>query len=293
MIKVCVPATSANLGSGFDCFGLALALYAEVGFEPLPSGVVIEGCPKKYQNETNLVYQAYCETMKAMNLSVDGVKITIDSHIPIARGLGSSAALLVCGVLGANAMHGNPLSKQACFELCTSLEGHPDNVAPALFGGCVASVMDEDKPISVSFDVYPDWKLLALIPDFHLSTKQARSVLPETVSFRDAVFNLSRSALLGKAISLGDPALLKVATQDRLHQPYRSSLIHDFEGIVDKIKTVDSTVVFLSGAGPTILVMSDRKDLDETIRPYLIDLRNQWEIIPLQIDTVGATIETK
>ncbi|MHC1735123.1 MAG: homoserine kinase [Erysipelotrichaceae bacterium] len=293
MIKVRVPATSANLGSGFDCFGLALALYAEVGFEQLPSGYVIEGCPEKYQNETNLVYRAYCEAMKAMSRPVDGVKITIDSKIPIARGLGSSAALLVCGVLGANAMHGNPLSKQACFELCTSLEGHPDNVAPALFGGCVASVMDEDKPISVSFDVHPDWNILALIPDFHLSTKQARSVLPETVSFKDAVFNLSRSALLGKAISLGDPRLLKVATQDRLHQPYRSSLIHDFEGIVERIQTIDSTVVFLSGAGPTILIMSDREDLDETIRPYLINLRNQWEIVPLQIDTDGAIIETK
>lgn len=293
MIKVRVPATSANLGSGFDCFGLALALYAEVAFEPLPSGVMIEGCPKEYQNETNLVYQAYRETMKAMNRSVDGVKITIDSHIPIARGLGSSAALLVCGVLGANAMHGYPLSKQACFELCTSLEGHPDNVAPALFGGCVASVMDDGKPISVSFDVHPDWQLLALIPDFHLSTKQARSVLPETVPFKDAVFNLSRSALLGKAISLGDPALLKVATRDRLHQPYRSSLIHDFKGIVDKIKTVDSTVVFLSGAGPTILVMSDRKDLEEAIFPHIADLHNQWQILPLQIDRDGATIETK
>ena len=293
MIKVRVPATSANLGSGFDCFGLALSLVAEVGFESIPSGVVIEGCPAEYRNETNLVYQAYCETMKAMDRPVDGVKITIDSKIPIARGLGSSAALLVCGVLGANAMHGYPLSKQACFELCTSLEGHPDNVAPALFGGCVASVMDDGKPISVSFDVHPDWSILALIPDFHLSTKQARSVLPETVSFKDAVFNLSRSALLGKAISLGDPALLKVATQDKLHQPYRSSLIHDFDAIVDRMKNADSAVVFLSGAGPTILVMSNRKNLDETIRPYLTDMRNQWEIVPLQIDTNGATIETK
>ena len=293
MITVRVPATSANLGSGFDCFGMALSLYAHVTFEKLESGFIIEGCPAEYRNDANLVYVAYLATLKQLGLPVEGVKIHIDSEIPIARGLGSSAALLVAGVMGANALYGSPLSKQECFALCTSLEGHPDNVAPALFGGCVASVLNHQTPIAVPFVIHPSLHFVALIPDFQLSTKQARDVLPMSVSITDAVFNLSRSAILGRALESGDTELLRIATKDKIHQPYRKYLIPDYESIVSIAKFNGTIGVFLSGAGPTILCMVTDKNFADKIQPSLINLKANWETVSLFIDLKGTIVEIK
>lgn len=293
MITVRVPATSANLGSGFDCFGMALSLYAHVSFEKLASGFIIEGCPAEYRNDHNLVYVAYQATMKQLGLPVDGVKIHIDSEIPIARGLGSSAALLVAGVIGANELHGSLLSKQECFTLCTSLEGHPDNVAPALFGGCVASVLNHQTPYVVPFAIHPSLHFVALIPDFQLSTKQARDVLPMSVSISDAVFNLSRSAILGRALESGDTELLRIATKDKIHQPYRKYLIPDYESIVSIAKSNGAIGVFLSGAGPTMFCMVTDKGFADKIQPSLINLKANWETMSLSVDLKGTTVEIK
>ena len=291
MITVRVPATSANLGSGFDCFGMALSLYANVSFEKLDSGLVIEGCPEEFRNAQNLVYIAYQATLKQLGLELEGVKIFLDSSIPIARGLGSSAALLVAGVMGANAMHGSPLSKQACFTLCTTLEGHPDNVAPAIFGGCVASVLNHQVPIAVPFNVHPSLKILALIPDFQLSTKQARDVLPMSVSITDAVFNLSRTAILGKALESGDHELLRIASKDKIHQPYRKYLIPDYDAIVSLCKSNGTIAIFLSGAGPTMLCLYADDSFADKMKTSLVNLKAKWELLPLEIDMHGAMIE--
>jgi homoserine kinase len=290
MITVRVPATSANLGSGFDCFGMALSLYADVSFEKMEEGYLIEGCPPEYRNDKNLVYVAYQACLKHLGLPVEGVKITIASHIPIARGLGSSAALLVAGVLGANAMHGNILDKKACFTLCTTLEGHPDNVAPALFGGCVASVMNHGIPLAVPFTVHPSLRILALVPDFQLSTKQARDVLPMSVSITDAVFNLSRSALLGRALETGDEELLRIATKDRIHQPYRKYLIPDYDQIVSMAKSNGTISVFLSGAGPTMLCLYKEETFIDKMKASLVNLNANWDRMSLTIDTQGAIV---
>jgi homoserine kinase len=291
MITVRVPATSANLGSGFDCFGLALAVYAYVSFEKTDFGFIIEGCPVEYRNENNLVYIAYQATLKQLGCANEGVKIVIDSSIPIARGLGSSAALLVAGVMGANAMHGYPLDRKACFALCSVLEGHPDNVAAALFGGCVASVINHQTPIAVPFGVHASLHILALIPDFQLSTKQARDVLPMSVSIADAVFNLSRSAILGKALESGDPELLRIATKDKIHQPYRKYLIPDYDKILSLAKSNGSIAVFLSGAGPTMLCLYSDATFVDKMKSSITDMHAKWELVQLSIDNKGVTIE--
>jgi homoserine kinase len=293
MITVRVPATSANLGSGFDCFGLALSLYAHVSFESLDSGFIIDGCPAEYRNDHNLVYVAYQATLKHLGMDAEGVKIHIDSQIPIARGLGSSAALLVAGVMGANAMHGSPLCKETCLAICTSLEGHPDNVAPVLYGGCVASVVNHQTPIAVSFTIHPSLRFLALIPDFPLSTKQARDVLPMSVSISDAVFNLSRTAILGKALESGDGDLLRIATKDKIHQPYRKYLIPDYESIISLAKSNGTYAVCLSGAGPTMLCLYADETFPNKMQASLGHLKAKWESLELSIDLKGALIEVK
>ncbi len=291
MITVRIPATSANLGSGFDCFGIALTMYATVTFEHLDDGFDIDGCPTEYRNDQNLVYIGYLATLKQLNLPVEGVKIHIDSAIPITRGLGSSAALLVAGVMGANAMHGSTLSKQDCFALCTALEGHPDNVAAAIFGGCVATVVNHNQPIAVDFKVHPSLKLLALIPDFNLSTKLARDVLPMSVSISDAVYNLSRAAILGKALETGDRELLRIATKDKVHQPYRKYLIPDYDQILSLAKKNGTVAVFLSGAGPTLLCLYADDIFPKKMKSGMSNLKSTWELLELEIDLDGAHIE--
>jgi len=289
MITVRVPATSANLGSGFDCFGLALSLYATVSFEK-SDRLKIDGCPPEFENESNLVYVAYTHTLKTMGLPAEPVIITISSSIPIARGLGSSAALLVAGVLGANAMHGSPLDRQRCLSLCNELEGHPDNVSPALFGGCVASVLHENQPIAIPFIVHPSLCVLALIPDFELSTPLSRSVLPQTVVFKDAVFNGSRCAILGKAMETGNPEWLAIATQDRLHQPYRKGLIPDFDIIQSIVMKAGAYAFFISGAGPTLLCIYSDPGFVDRVKESLINTHAHWSCQTLDIDKQGATL---
>ena len=289
MITVRVPATSANLGSGFDCFGLALSLYATVSFEKNDQ-LRIDGCPLEFQNESNLVYVAYTHTLKTLGFPAEPVRITISSSIPIARGLGSSAALLVAGVLGANAMHGSPLDLQRCLAICNELEGHPDNVSPALFGGCVASVLHENQPIAIPFNVHPSLCVLALIPDFELSTSLSRSVLPQTVSFKDAVFNGSRSAILGKAMETGNPEWLAIATQDRLHQPYRKNLIPDYDFIQSIVMKAGASAFFISGAGPTLLCFYSDQSFVDRVKETLINTQAHWTCQTLDIDKLGATL---
>lgn len=228
-VTIRVPATTANLGPGFDAFGCALSLYTDVTFEETDSGLEITGCDEAYTGPDNLAYTAYCAVLGTLSEEVRGVKIHIDAHIPICRGLGSSAALLVAGAMGANVLRGNKLSTQGLLNITNAMEGHPDNLAPAFLGGLTASMVDGGLPVSVSFPLHAGWEFLVLIPDFTLSTPLARSVLPEQVNRRDAIYNISHGALVLKALELGDEKLLRTAMQDRLHQNYRKKLIPDYE----------------------------------------------------------------
>ena len=287
-VTIRVPATTANLGPGFDAFGCALSLYTDVTFEETEFGLEITGCDEAYTGPDNLAYTSYCAVLASLSEEIRGIKIHIDAHIPICRGLGSSAALLVAGAMGANVLRGSKLSTQGLLNITNAMEGHPDNLAPAFYGGLTASMVDNGLPMTVSFPLHPGWEFLALIPDFNLPTTLARSVLPEQVSRADAIYNISHGAMVLKALELGDEKLLRTAMQDRLHQSYRKKLIPDYEKIEALIRTTGAAFC-LSGAGPTLLCMTRNPKVRELLETKIPEItEHNWEILPLHVEFQGA-----
>ena len=289
-VTIRVPATTANLGPGFDAFGCALNLYTDVTFEETDSGLEITGCDEAYSGPDNMAYTAYCAVLASLSEEIRGVKIHIESQIPICRGLGSSAALLVAGAMGANVLRGNKLSTQGLLNITNAMEGHPDNLAPAFYGGLTASMVDNGLPVTVNFPLHKDWEFLALVPDFDLPTPLARSVLPKDVSRADAIYNIAHGAMVLKALELGDEKLLRNAMQDRLHQNYRRSLIQDYD-IIEQVVRTTGAAFCLSGAGPTLLCITLDEKLDEKLQKKLPAVtKANWQLLPLHIDFQGARI---
>ena len=289
-VTVRVPATTANLGPGFDAFGCALSLHTDVTFEETESGLEITGCDEAYTGPDNLAYTSYCAVLASLSEDVRGVKIHIDAQIPICKGLGSSAALLVAGAIGANVLRGNKLSTQGLLNITNAMEGHPDNLAPAFYGGLTASMVDNGLPVCVNFPLHPDWEFLALIPDFDLPTSKARAVLPDQLSRADAIYNIAHGALVLKALEKGDGKLLRNAMQDRLHQGYRKHLIRDYEAIEALVRTTGAAFC-LSGAGPTLLCITRDKDLEEKLMKKLPQITEaNWQMLPLHVEFQGAHV---
>ena len=289
-VTIRVPATTANLGPGFDAFGCALQLYTDVTFEETESGLEITGCDEEFTGPDILAYVSYCAVLASLSEEVKGVKIHIDAHIPICRGLGSSAALLVAGAMGANVLRGNRLSTQGLLNITNAMEGHPDNLAPAFFGGLTASMVDNGLPVTVNFPLHPDWEIIALVPDFDMPTVKARAVLPDQVSRADAIYNLSHGAMVLKALELGDEKLLRNAMQDRLHQPYRKHMVEDYE-VIEALARTSGAAFCLSGAGPTLLCITRDKSLKEKLAKKLPALTtHNWEIMPLRVTFEGAKV---
>lgn len=293
MIKIKIPATSANIGPGFDTLGLALNLYNTFEFYEIEEGLEIIGYEDSHNNESNLIYTSMLKVFEKVNYSPKGIKIIVDGDIPISRGLGSSAACILGGVMGANELAGAPLSKDEVFKIATEIEGHPDNIAPALFGGLVVSVTDDNEIYHNRIDVVPRLKFVALIPDFTLSTKSAREVLPTNILYKDAVYNVGRVSLLISAFNNGRFDLLKVALKDRLHQPYRGRLISGFDEIIKKCYELNCLGAYLSGAGPTIMTVINKEDNDLIIhmRDYFNKNNIKWDIKELDLDLRGARTE--
>ncbi len=255
MVTVRVPATTANLGPGFDCLGAALDLVARFSFEETDEGLVITGCEAQYADKDNLVYRAFLGTLERFGECPRGLRLRIASPIPPARGLGSSAACVVGGILGARALRSLPLTDDEAFSLAADMEGHPDNAAAAVFGGLRISVTENGRPLSLPASLHPDLRLLALVPDFILETEEARRALPETVSRGDAVYNLSHTAFLLRALETGDGEMIRAACRDRLHQPYRFPLIRDGEALAGKMVSLGALACFISGAGSSLMCL--------------------------------------
>ena len=218
-IKVSVPATSANIGSGFDALGLAVTLYNTVTFEESDHlDISAADGTRIPRGETNLVYRSAKGLFDKVGKTMPPLKLVQTNAIPMARGLGSSSACIIAGLLGANRMLGDVLNTQELLTLATSIEGHPDNVAPALLGGLTSSVFEDGVVYSVKRDVDESLCFAAIVPDYKLLTEAARAALPKEVTHKDAVYNLSRAALIPAAFCEGRHDLLAIATEDKLHQ---------------------------------------------------------------------------
>lgn len=263
MIRVSVPATSANIGSGFDSCGLAISLYNTADFAPADT-IDIFSADGSFvpQGASNLIYRTVKQVYELCGKSLSGVQIVQTNDVPMARGLGSSSACIAAGILGANGLLGNPLSSDEILTLATQMEGHPDNVAPALMGGFVVSAYDEGKVYSLKKTISDKIAFAAFVPDFKLLTEKAREALPQQVSHKDAVYNLSRAALLATAFCEERYDFLAVATKDTLHQPYRLPLIDGGQKVFDLAHALGAPAVFISGAGPTILAVVDAENTE-------------------------------
>ncbi|MBQ8689990.1 MAG: threonine synthase [Clostridia bacterium] len=286
-VIVRVPATSANLGSGFDCTGIAFRRYNVFSFEKIESGFEFEGFPDAFANEGNLAYVSYKRVCERVGAS-SNVRITsIRADVPIARGLGSSAALIVAGAYAANILTGNTLSIQEVFEICNNIEGHPDNIAPALFGGLCTSIVKDGVPIAQKYSVSDKLFFTALIPDFKVDTKKARAALPTVVSREDAIFNMQRIALLPYTFEHGRLDLIRLVTDDRLHQSYRRRLFKNIDEIENAAYECGALSFAVSGAGPTCLAFSEAP-IYENLNEKIKMLENNWIAYGVSVDNEGA-----
>ncbi|MDA0987648.1 MAG: homoserine kinase [Chloroflexi bacterium] len=254
-----VPATSGNLGPGFDCLGMALDwwndVHARISTAP-EVHIQGEGADTLSTAEDNLVYRAAQTLFREAGEDAPPLSLLCENRIPLARGLGSSAAAIVGGLLAANALCSHPLDRQCLLELAVSMEGHADNVTPALLGGCQVVVRDGDVVISDTVPVAADLTAIVFVPDLPMSTKDARAVLPEKVTREDAVYNLGRVALLVNSLSTGRFENLRVATQDRLHQPAREKIFPAMKYIFRAAQDAGALGVFLSGGGSSVLALT-------------------------------------
>jgi len=294
-----IPASTTNLGSGFDVLGLALQLYSVVELEETGSGIhiEIEGIGKESitDTENNLAYRAAKLIFDKVGKQPEGLKLTLTNGIPVERGLGGSGTAILGGLLTANYICGNPFSEKDLLTFAFTLEGHPDNVSASLLGGLVVACVENKKVHWVKLSVPDELKVVLAIPDFQLQTKLAREALPKTVSLVDAIFNLSRGAFLVASIATGDLQHLGMSMDDRLHQPYRKPLIPGIEDVFSAAMNSGALSVALSGAGPTVAAFCTDNDsaIANTMQHAFAEHNIKSETKILNIDYEGAVVNPR
>ncbi|HKV45338.1 MAG TPA: homoserine kinase [bacterium] len=297
MISVRVPATSANLGPGFDALGLALRLHNVLSLEAAERPEIDidgEGARSLPRDPTHLAYRA----AMAVVARVEGeeapasraFRLHQHNRIPLSRGLGSSAAAIIGGAVAANTFLGGPLDQQALLDLATEIEGHPDNVAPALLGGLVVCARTATGVRWMRL-APPTLRVVLAVPDYHVSTDEARRRLPARVPFPDAVFNVTRAALLVAALIGGRPDLLDEATQDRLHQPYREQLVPGLTEVFAAARRAGAYGVALSGSGPAVLAFGDAPAIGPAMAQAFETAGAACRILHAEFDGEGAVAE--
>ncbi|WP_019908998.1 homoserine kinase [Paenibacillus sp. HW567] len=286
--RVKVPASTANLGPGFDTLGMALSLYAWIEMEEAAETVFHlygDEMTGVARDKSNLLYRVAQMVFAEAGVTIPELSITMYSEIPLTRGLGSSASAIVGGMAAANAMIGSPLDNAKLFDMATALEKHPDNVGASLFGGMITAVWDGKHADYIRIEPPQELEVLVVIPEFELSTAKARGVLPDKITVSDAVHNISRTSLLTAALAAGRLDLIGRAMQDRLHQPYRAPLVPGMEKLLAEAPKHGALGIALSGAGPTLLCMVDRREsrkqelelfLVETMQEHGIPARTCW-----------------
>ena len=262
-VTVRAPATTANLGPGFDCLGMALDIWNVVNVRPGPASFEVrgEGKGELTTGPGNLVYKSFRMAFAEAGRPAPEVSIVCDNGVPVARGLGSSSAAVVTGLTAANELMGRAISHERLLQMASELEGHPDNVAAALLGGCRVVVRDDGRLVTGAVAVPDGLKAVLFIPDMPMATAEARAVLPGRISAEDAIYNIGRVGLLVGALSSGDLSLLGTATQDRMHQPYRGKIFPAMKNIFRSAMDAGALGVFLSGAGSAVLALTRGREV--------------------------------
>ncbi|MCL2144496.1 MAG: homoserine kinase [Endomicrobia bacterium] len=297
-IKIRVPATTANLGPGFDVFGAALSLYNEFEAEYVPNAKKtkfwLKGEGKKTlpKGEKNVLWKAMSETFQLLGCgkyNLKNLNITIKTGIPLSGGLGSSASAIIGGIALANALCGGKLTKAQIARLGMKIEGHPDNIAPAVYGGLCICYKNEDGANEVMGLPVPKMKVVMCVPSFELRTKRSRQALPKNIDLQTAVFNTSRVALLTAAFCTGNYKLLRQGMEDKFHQPYRGKMIPAMDNIIKAAVDNGAYGAFLSGSGPSIAAFCDRRVCEKVekamvkvwkkesvaVKSYILDFDNK------------------
>ena len=299
MVHVIAPATSANLGSGFDSIGIALDIYNHIWVEEAERGLEISvKCRHKLipTDKTNLIYKTIANFYKKTGHKLPGLHITQENNIPITRGLGSSAACIAGGLLAANSLSGANLSKEELMQMAAEIEGHPDNTNPAFLGGMVVGAMDEDQMFYSKIDLPPELSFAVMVPDFVVPTEKARNILPYSVTRNDAIFNSSRAALMVASIVTKKYDNLKIAMDDRLHQPYRLQFLPEMKYIFSRALNFGAKGAALSGSGPALLAVlleEDAEDFKYKMTEYLRLIPHNWTLSIMRPDYEGAKIITE
>jgi homoserine kinase len=293
-----VPGTTANLGSGFDCLGAALTIYNRFSFTlSANTQIVVTGkeASRVKTDASNLAYQAFLRLYQHIDRTPPNVSIEIELGVPLARGLGSSATAIAGGLIGANVLAGSPLSTAEILDLAIAIEGHPDNVVPAIVGGCKLAATDLDGSWVISgLDWHPDVIPVVAIPDFELSTAKARQVLPDSYSRADAIFNTAHLGLLIRGLAGGNPDWLRAALQDRIHQPYRQALISGYSSVQTAAMKAGAWGMVISGAGPTLLALTDPQKAEQVAKAMELAWQREGilaEVRSLNLDDTGAKVE--
>lgn len=285
-----VPATSANVGVGFDCLGIALDLTATFLMTP-SERLEIVGCEERFRGEDNLVWQSYLATCARLGVEAAPLHITILSPIPLSGGLGSSSACVIAGIAGAMALVGGGFDRARALELACAEEGHPDNVAPALLGGLVSSFVDGDATTSTRMDVADNLRFVAIAPPYEVRTADARRVLPDEVTRETAVWQMGRVVATVRALETGDAALLGAACHDRLHEPYRARLIPDYEALRAAALGAGACAFMISGSGSTMLAVADGDEAAGRVAESLGATCPGYWLRTLPANTLGTTVE--
>ncbi|MBR8830808.1 MAG: Homoserine kinase [Chroococcopsis gigantea SAG 12.99] len=299
-ITVVIPATTANIGPGFDCLGAALTIYNRFTFrvdgdKPLEISVLGNSTQKVSTASDNLIYRSFLRVYETIGQTPPPLSISIDPGVPLSRGLGSSATAIVGGLVAANHFAGYPLGIHALRDLAISIEGHPDNVVPALLGNCQLSVSNGAKweicQVPWNDRIIP----VVAIPDFELSTEEARAVLPNQISRQDAIFNVAHLGLLLRGLETGEAQWLRIALADRIHQPYRQSLIKGYKEVESAALAGGAYGMVISGAGPTLLALSHpnhAQGVAESMQSAWNDQGVTATVRITSLDTQGARILT-
>jgi homoserine kinase len=282
MVRIRVPATSANLGPGFDVMGLAIDRYNEFSFKPNAGSTRID----------SMVHEGYNMVFEHLGREPEPVEITIDAEIPIARGLGSSSSCIIGGMMGANEVLGRPLDRKDILRIATYMEGHPDNVTPALLGGVVISAMEEGEVYSIRIPLKNSYDFITIVPDYHLPTEKARAALPDRIPRKDATYNVSRATLLVSALMTGQDEMIRIGFQDRMHQPYRGDLIPGFDRVISMAGELGVLGSYLSGAGSTIMCLSKEGDdqVFNNVAQFIGREFPSWDVYRHKLENQGAIV---